>query len=143
VCSFKGSWAARFEDEIPQAAAELTDEQKAYIAAQDEKKEKAKREAPAFEENSVFHGKEERDYQGRTYMHPPADQKTVGADYKAFIPKKWIHTWYAAPLHTLLSPFRSSLRYRLTPLCAAADAGPATTKACSASSGFRRPVICC
>lgn len=46
-------------------------------------------------ETSTFHGADERDYLGRSFLHPPND---VGVDLKAtvpenFIPKQLIHTW--------------------------------------------------
>ncbi|KYK55386.1 hypothetical protein DCS_07349 [Drechmeria coniospora] len=49
------------------------------------------------EETSTFHGTEEHDYQGRTYMHVPQDldvdlRKEAGT-FTNFIPKKHIHTW--------------------------------------------------
>ncbi|KAK2043771.1 WD domain-containing protein [Colletotrichum somersetense] len=49
------------------------------------------------EETTTFHGAEERDYQGRTYMHVPLDldvdlRKEPGS-VTNFIPKKQVHTW--------------------------------------------------
>lgn len=49
------------------------------------------------EETSTFHGSEEFDYQGRTYMHVPQDldvdlRKEVGS-VTNYIPKKQIHSW--------------------------------------------------
>jgi len=49
------------------------------------------------DETTTFHGQEQYDYQGRTYMHIPQDldfslQKEVGS-VTNFIPKKLIHTW--------------------------------------------------
>jgi pre-mRNA-processing factor 17 len=46
-------------------------------------------------ETSTYHGIEERDYLGRSFLHPPND---VGVDLKGtvpenFIPKQLIHTW--------------------------------------------------
>ncbi|EAS29270.3 mRNA splicing factor [Coccidioides immitis RS] len=48
-------------------------------------------------ETTEFHGAEQFDYQGRTYMHVPQDldvdlKKEVGS-IKNYIPKKLIHTW--------------------------------------------------
>lgn len=48
-------------------------------------------------ERTTFHGSEEYDYQGRTYMHVPQDldidlQKEPGSA-KNFVPKKLIYTW--------------------------------------------------
>jgi pre-mRNA-processing factor 17 len=49
------------------------------------------------EETTTFHGAEEYDYQGRTYMHVPQDldidlRKDVGS-VTNFIPKKQVHSW--------------------------------------------------
>ncbi|KAI5803879.1 WD40-repeat-containing domain protein [Geopyxis carbonaria] len=48
-------------------------------------------------ETSEFHGSEQYDYQGRTYMHVPQDldvdlRKEVGTTTN-YIPKKLVHTW--------------------------------------------------
>lgn len=48
-------------------------------------------------EETTFHGDEEYDYQGRTYMHVPQDldidlKKEVGSTTN-YIPKKLVHTW--------------------------------------------------
>jgi len=82
---------------IPAAQPELTAEQAASIAA-GHKKAKAAREgrggeedqAP-MEETSVFHGKDMRDYQGRSWVEPPRDVRNE--EHECFIPKRCIHTW--------------------------------------------------
>ncbi|KAI0179016.1 WD40 repeat-like protein [Hypoxylon sp. FL1284] len=48
-------------------------------------------------EQSIFHGEQQYDYQGRTYMHVPQDldidlQKDAGS-ITNYIPKKLVHTW--------------------------------------------------
>ncbi|KAJ5895026.1 hypothetical protein N7495_006717 [Penicillium taxi] len=48
-------------------------------------------------EHTEFHGSEEHDYLGRTYMHVPRDldidlHKEVGS-IKNYVPKKLVHTW--------------------------------------------------
>eukprot|EP01100_Stratorugosa_tubuloviscum_P009485 TRINITY_DN3983_c0_g2_i1.p1 TRINITY_DN3983_c0_g2~~TRINITY_DN3983_c0_g2_i1.p1 ORF type:complete len:624 (+),score=247.26 TRINITY_DN3983_c0_g2_i1:132-2003(+) len=43
-------------------------------------------------EITIFHGKEERDYLGRTYINIPTDLK-ADVHHEAFLPKKRIHTW--------------------------------------------------
>jgi pre-mRNA-processing factor 17 len=58
---------------------------------------KRKEDEELGEETTEFHGSEERDYQGRTYMHVPKDldidlEKEVGS-VKNYIPKKLVHTW--------------------------------------------------
>ena len=55
-------------------------------------------------ETSTFHGNEERDYLGRSFLHPP---NNAGVDLKGtvqenFIPKQLIHTWTG---HTKVWPF--------------------------------------
>ncbi|KAI0184218.1 WD40-repeat-containing domain protein [Xylaria flabelliformis] len=49
------------------------------------------------EETSIFHGSEEFDYQGRTYMHVPqdldVDLKKESGSITNYIPKKLVHTW--------------------------------------------------
>ena len=42
-------------------------------------------------EKSMFHGKEERDNLGRSWMDPPREQRSEVE--QAFLPKRWIHTW--------------------------------------------------
>jgi pre-mRNA-processing factor 17 len=49
------------------------------------------------DETTTFHGSEEYDYQGRTYMHVPQDldvdlRKDVGSTAN-YIPKKQVHAW--------------------------------------------------
>ncbi|KAJ1963439.1 hypothetical protein GGI12_002048, partial [Dipsacomyces acuminosporus] len=48
------------------------------------------------EERTLFHGKSERDYQGRTYMHVPTELKQgeVG-DQTCFVPKRMVKEWKA------------------------------------------------
>jgi pre-mRNA-processing factor 17 len=44
-----------------------------------------------IEDKSTFHGKEERDYQGRSWIAPPKDAKA--SNDHCFIPKRLVHTW--------------------------------------------------
>ena len=39
----------------------------------------------------MFHGKEERDNLGRSWMEAPKEQRP--AVEQAYLPKRWIHTW--------------------------------------------------
>jgi len=58
-------------------------------------------------ETSVFHGKEERDYLGRSFLHPSTDLamklKGTGAVAENFIPKQLVHTWTGHTKVTLRS----------------------------------------
>jgi len=72
--------------------AELTEEQKAYIEAQSAAKEAAaadnvEKQGPT----SFFHGKEDKDYQGRSWMSAPKDKRKESD--ATFLPKRWVHTW--------------------------------------------------
>ena len=58
-------------------------------------------------ETSEFHGSEQFDYMGRTYMHVPQDlnvdlKKDVGS-IRNFVPKKLVHTWksHTKPISSL------------------------------------------
>jgi len=42
-------------------------------------------------EKSMFHGKEEHDKLGRSWMDPPREQRQEVE--QAYLPKRWIHTW--------------------------------------------------
>ncbi|KAG8994713.1 hypothetical protein FRB94_009691 [Tulasnella sp. JGI-2019a] len=61
-------------------------------------KSKARIKRSTFgQETSIFHGKSQTDYQGRTYMHPPvavAPRITGEAGLQeCYIPKACVHTW--------------------------------------------------
>lgn len=73
--------------------AELTDDQKEYMAQLEaEKKEKSgKEDVEPQGPTSFFHGKSEKDYQGRSWMDAPKDKRKEN-DY-CYLPKRWIHTW--------------------------------------------------
>jgi pre-mRNA-processing factor 17 len=53
--------------------------------------------APTGTEKTIFHGKQEFDYLGRTYMHVPRDQgiNLLGepGSQQCFLPKRQIHTF--------------------------------------------------
>ena len=40
---------------------------------------------------SVFHGKKDKDYAGRSWLEPPKGLKPEN-EY-CYLPKRWIHTW--------------------------------------------------
>ncbi|KAF2756272.1 WD40 repeat-like protein [Pseudovirgaria hyperparasitica] len=98
--SYKGPWA-RFEEEQPDSSSEEEVEveyEEDEIEEQPAKPSKAGTSygAEPDKETTVFHGAEQFDYQGRTYMHIPQD---LGIDLrtddvaKNYIPKKHIHTF--------------------------------------------------
>ena len=102
--AYKGPWA-RYEEVRPAASSDEEDVE--YVYEEDEIEEQPP--APTTKagtdyevdgsgkESTEFHGSEQYDYQGRTYMHVPQD---LGIDLrgdisslKNFVPKKLIHTW--------------------------------------------------
>uniref|UniRef100_A0A1D1XFW6 Pre-mRNA-processing factor 17 n=1 Tax=Anthurium amnicola TaxID=1678845 RepID=A0A1D1XFW6_9ARAE len=90
----KSPWAGKKEG----IQAELTEEQKKYAEEYAQKKaEKEKggegrgEKVEHHADKSTFHGKEERDYQGRSWIAPPKDVKATN-DH-CYIPKRLIHTW--------------------------------------------------
>ncbi|KAK8948223.1 hypothetical protein KSP40_PGU013557 [Platanthera guangdongensis] len=74
---------------------ELTEEQKKYAEEYAEKKSEKGREGKGEKSDHVdkttFHGKEESDYQGRSWVAPPKDAKP--SNDHCYIPKRWVHTW--------------------------------------------------
>nr|XP_016511916.1 PREDICTED: pre-mRNA-processing factor 17-like isoform X1 [Nicotiana tabacum] len=86
----KSPWAGKKEG----LQVELTEEQKKYAEEYAKKKgeERGGGEKPEpLLEKSTFHGKEEKDYQGRSWIAPPKDAKA--ANDHSYIPKRLVHTW--------------------------------------------------
>ncbi|XP_050372379.1 uncharacterized protein LOC126790253 isoform X1 [Argentina anserina] len=86
----KSPWAGKKEG----PAAELTEEQKKYAEEYAKKKGEEKGagdKGEAVVEKTTFHGKEERDYQGRSWIAPPKDAKA--SNDHCYIPKRLVHTW--------------------------------------------------
>ncbi|BBM98947.1 pre-mRNA-processing factor 17 [Marchantia polymorpha subsp. ruderalis] len=84
----KSPWAGKKEG----LQAELTEEQKKYAEEHAGKKgDREKGEKIEIEDKSTFHGKDEYDYQGRSWIAPPKDVKATN-DH-CYIPKRWVHTW--------------------------------------------------
>lgn len=87
----KSPWAGKKEG----LQGELTDDQKKY--AEEYAKKKGEKEhghgekGEAFSDKSTFHGKEEKDYQGRSWISPPKDAKAMN-DH-CYVPKRLVHTW--------------------------------------------------
>ncbi|CAN0924014.1 Pre-mRNA-processing factor 17 [Linum grandiflorum] len=73
---------------------ELTEEQKKYAEEHAKKKEEkgaSTEKGEVVAEKTTFHGKEEKDYQGRSWIAPPKDAKATN-DH-CYIPKRLVHTW--------------------------------------------------
>jgi pre-mRNA-processing factor 17 len=85
-------------------------------------------------EKSFFYGKEERDYQGRSWLEPPSDLKPK--DHECYMPKQQVGQWCAS---LSLSP---SLHLLLA-MCGSHGAGPATTRAYLPSAGSPCTGTCC
>ncbi|XP_078440289.1 transducin/WD40 repeat-like superfamily protein [Wolffia australiana] len=91
----KSPWAGK--KELPQA--ELTEEQKKYAEEHAQKKADKEKGAEGRDkgggephvDKSTFHGKEDKDYQGRSWIAPPKDIKA--SNDHCYIPKRLIHTW--------------------------------------------------
>ncbi|GMH01613.1 hypothetical protein Nepgr_003452 [Nepenthes gracilis] len=84
----KSPWAGKKEG----LQTELTEEQKKYAEEHAKKKgEERGEKAEVFADKSTFHGKEERDYQGRSWIVPPKEVKA--SNDHCYIPKRLVHTW--------------------------------------------------
>ncbi|CAD5312326.1 unnamed protein product [Arabidopsis thaliana] len=74
---------------------ELTEEQKKYAEDHAKKKEEKGQQGETkgehYADKSTFHGKEEKDYQGRSWIEAPKDAK-ANNDH-CYIPKRLVHTW--------------------------------------------------
>lgn len=116
-CSAQWGWRQALSPQLSAGAARaclqvLSDEQKDYVqwhnARRDARRrkptedeaarEKAKAageedadEAAGRSEKTKFHGKEQRDALGKSWLEPPKDRKKENET--CFLPKRWIHTW--------------------------------------------------
>ncbi|KAJ3069956.1 hypothetical protein HDU98_006972 [Podochytrium sp. JEL0797] len=103
VGGYQGPWAGYADEDEERGLSGPTEEEKAAL-------EKALNNTPAAvikaqevvadpgKEKTVFHGKAEFDYLGRTYMHAPTDLEGVNLNgepgsQECFIPKTLVHTW--------------------------------------------------
>ncbi|KAH7624951.1 hypothetical protein Ndes2526B_g00324 [Nannochloris sp. 'desiccata'] len=81
------------------AIAELTEEQRAMIEiAKEAKAEKSaagegKAGVTTHGDHSIFHGQEEKDYQGRSWLEPSPAAAALTESDSCFLPKRHIHTW--------------------------------------------------
>ncbi|KAL7226728.1 hypothetical protein ACSBR1_021741 [Camellia fascicularis] len=87
----KSPWAGKKEG----LQVELTEEQKKYAEEYAKKKGEEKsgnsEKGEFVADKSTFHGKEERDYQGRSWIAAPKDAKSTNDN--CYIPKRLVHTW--------------------------------------------------
>ncbi len=113
--AYVGPWAKYKRDEYEEVEQEelASDEEYEYVYEDEDESEVVpsgtvlsapatalarRREAEEMgDETTTFHGAQEYDYQGRTYMHVPQDldvdlRKEVGS-ITNYIPKKLVHTW--------------------------------------------------
>ncbi|XAR62231.1 hypothetical protein NMG60_11016917 [Bertholletia excelsa] len=85
----KSPWAGKEGSQT-----ELTEEQKCaeeYAKKKGEEKGGSSDKGEFVADKSTFHGKEERDYQVRSWIAPPKDAKATN-DH-CYIPKRLVHTW--------------------------------------------------
>ncbi|KAI8816962.1 WD40-repeat-containing domain protein [Fimicolochytrium jonesii] len=101
IDGYAGPWAGYEGEHVHvEAGVGPTDEEIAAAEAastQENVKKPKTADEEVGNERSIFHGKDERDYLGRTYMHVPTD---LDVDLSAepgikdcFLPKTLIHTW--------------------------------------------------
>ncbi|KAL4942047.1 WD40-repeat-containing domain protein, partial [Aspergillus oleicola] len=110
--AYLGPWA-KYQDDDQVYDEELASDEEYVEVDEDEAEQEEQvgsapmpamsKEATAYQddssqtETSEFHGSEQYDYLGRTYMHVPQDldidlKKPVGS-VKNYVPKKLVHTW--------------------------------------------------
>jgi len=88
----KTPWQEKQPDEL----AEYTEAQKEILEAERKEKEAtgevaASQQGASKEDRSVFHGKSERDYAGRSWLEPPKHLKK--RNNQCYVPKRLVHTW--------------------------------------------------
>ncbi|RKP06909.1 WD40-repeat-containing domain protein [Thamnocephalis sphaerospora] len=101
--AYLGPWAGYDNDDMeppPPPKEEEEEEESGKPAVREEDmvlEEKKNNFAPSGTEKTTFHGREEFDYQGRTYMHVPRDQGidllSEPGSQQCFLPKRPIHTY--------------------------------------------------
>ncbi|KAG0370264.1 pre-mRNA-processing factor 17 [Mortierella sp. AD032] len=103
--AYRGPWATYDGDRIGELSGPTEEERgvhdKQVEAAAEEKQARSKanptKAVAAGSETTVFHGKDEHDYLGRTYMHVPQDLDVnlngEPGTQTCFVPKKLLHTY--------------------------------------------------
>ena len=92
---FLGPWAPYQGEEEYEKEYELTEEQKKTLEEiENRRKEEMeeKEEVDNFSFSSTFHGKEQFDYQGRSFIEPPHDL-VLSSTLTNYIPKKCLKTY--------------------------------------------------
>ncbi|KAJ3142501.1 hypothetical protein HK100_002567 [Physocladia obscura] len=104
IGGYSGPWAGYVDEADDRGVSGPTEEEKAALEAALAATNPAipvksvEVVADPGKEKTVFHGKSEYDYLGRTYMHAPTDLEGInlygesGAN-ECFIPKRCVHTW--------------------------------------------------
>ncbi|KAG1676266.1 Pre-mRNA-processing factor 17 [Nymphon striatum] len=96
IDGFLGPWGKYVDEETISKPAE---EDKEFLEEYIAKKKKLGKQTDdkPMEEKTILHIKDTHDYQGRSFLHIPADLginlKSDEPPNKCFIPKKHIHTW--------------------------------------------------
>lgn len=103
--AYRGPWATFEGDGIGELSGPTEEERDVHDKqreAAEEEKQARNKATPAKavangSETTVFHGKEEHDYMGRTYMHVPLDLDVnlngEPGTQTCFVPKKLLHTY--------------------------------------------------
>lgn len=87
-----GSWDVELDQKKVQ---DIDDDGAHDLFDSDHDQETANGPSKLLNEKSTFYGKKERDYQGRSYLHPPADVDVdfKRTQFKCYLPKKVIYRY--------------------------------------------------
>jgi len=87
----KRRWWKELED--TSEPGEMTKEQAEYIEVHKKTRTKRETDTKVVEEQSIFHGDEEKDYMGRSFVDKPSDCTGIDDEHQCYLPKKLAHTW--------------------------------------------------
>ncbi|CAG8466193.1 10231_t:CDS:10 [Ambispora leptoticha] len=91
--AYQGPWAGYEGENIGTAVGPSEN----MVSSRVDTTKEAKKQIEFGQEKTIFHGKSEFDYQGRTYMHVPLDLDvnllSEPGTQECYIPKRLIHTW--------------------------------------------------